>query len=137
MAASTLGRHLAFHAADACPRDAPTRINGVTHHEKNKTMTTTTQYAGCPTISAMSSPQSEVDDEVPTTASSNTETLSADESCASFCTTRPSEPIDKAVPFGKSGIEENLAQQLPLSLERVYEDHLSVEMLTLYEARIS
>lgn len=76
----------------------------------------------CPTTSTTSSPQSE-DDNDNTSDSISTEVLSA-QSCDSFCTSRP-----------YSSSENNAMETLsePLVLDRIFEDNLSVEMLSLYE----
>lgn len=76
----------------------------------------------CPTTSTTSSPQSE-DDNDNTSDSISTEVLSA-QSCDSFCTSRP-------YPSSENNAMETLSE--PLVLDRIFEDNLSVEMLSLYE----
>lgn len=84
----------------------------------------------CPTTStATSSPRSEQDNDN-TSETSSTETMSA-ESCETFCTTRqypsPSEKPCDSFPS---------SDDPPVHLDRIYQDNLCVEMLSLFEVII-
>lgn len=83
----------------------------------------------CPTTSTTSSPQSE-DDNDNTSDSISTEALSA-QSCDSFCTTQqyPSSENNNSIDHSSATFE-------PIVLDRIFEDNLSVEMLSLYEVSI-
>ncbi|KAI7885125.1 hypothetical protein K492DRAFT_204192 [Lichtheimia hyalospora FSU 10163] len=79
----------------------------------------------CPTTSTTSSPQSE-DDNDNTSDSISTEVLSA-QSCDSFCTTRQYASSENNANDHASVVFE------PIVLDRIFEDNLSVEMLSLYQ----
>ncbi|KAJ8659778.1 hypothetical protein O0I10_004371 [Lichtheimia ornata] len=79
----------------------------------------------CPTTSTTSSPQSE-DDNDNTSDSISTEVLSA-QSCDSFCTTQQYPSSEN------NSIDHSSVTFEPIVLDRIFEDNLSVEMLSLYE----
>ncbi|KAI9250474.1 hypothetical protein BDA99DRAFT_563989 [Phascolomyces articulosus] len=90
----------------------------------------------CPTTSSASSPPQSDDynDNSSDTLSHNTDTLSAD-SCDSFCTTQqyPSSESKEELVTLDYYLSSPTCASTVITLDRIYQDNLSVEMLSLFE----
>ncbi|KAG2220924.1 hypothetical protein INT45_010677 [Circinella minor] len=93
----------------------------------------------CPTTSSTSSPQSDdYNDNSSDTLSHNTDTLSAD-SCDSFCTTQQYPSSESKEELNETNCCSSPLQThsdmttTAITLDRIFEDNLSVELLSLFE----